>query len=161
MVIYILARPEELKNHPALAFIANTFSVWRISKVSSRNIGAYITGHEGSCLCQLVNPFLTRPLVCTVLFLVAQSCLTLCDPMDCSPPGILSMGILQARILKWVAMPSSRGSCQARDPTQFSHIAADSLQSEPPAKPPTVPPCGQTLLIHSNLLHIVLIYALS
>ena len=40
--------------------------------------------------------------------LVAQSCLTLCDPMDCSPPGSSVHGILQARRLEWVAMPSSR-----------------------------------------------------
>ena len=42
--------------------------------------------------------------------LVAQPFLTLCDPMDCSPPGFSVHGILQARILKWVAMLSSRGS---------------------------------------------------
>ena len=41
---------------------------------------------------------------------VAQLCLTLCDPMDCSLPGSSVHGILQARILEWVAMPSSRGS---------------------------------------------------
>ena len=40
---------------------------------------------------------------------VAQSCLTLCNPMDCSLPGSSVHGILQARILEWVAMPSSRG----------------------------------------------------
>ena len=39
-----------------------------------------------------------------------QSCLTLCDPMDCTPPGASVYGILQARTLEWVAMPSSRGS---------------------------------------------------
>ena len=39
-----------------------------------------------------------------------QSCLTLCKPMDCSAPGSSIHGILQARILEWVAMPSSRGS---------------------------------------------------
>ena len=39
--------------------------------------------------------------------LVAQSCLTLCDPMDCSPPGSSVHGILQARIVKWVAVPFS------------------------------------------------------
>ena len=37
---------------------------------------------------------------------------SLCDPMDCSPPGSSVPGIVQARILKWVAMPSSRGSSQ-------------------------------------------------
>ena len=44
-----------------------------------------------------------------VKVLVAQSCPTLCDPMDCSPPGSVH-GILQARILEWVAIPFSRGS---------------------------------------------------
>ena len=42
-----------------------------------------------------------------VLCSVTQSCLTLCDPVDCSPPGFSVQGILQARILEWVAMPSS------------------------------------------------------
>ena len=49
--------------------------------------------------------------------LVAQSCPTLCDPMDCSPPGSSVHGILQARILEWVAIPFSRGSSRARDGT--------------------------------------------
>ena len=43
-------------------------------------------------------------------------CLTLCDPMDCKPPGSSVHGILQARILEWFAMPSSKGSSQPRDP---------------------------------------------
>jgi len=45
------------------------------------------------------------------------------------------MGILQARILEWVAMPSSRGSSQPRDQTQVSILQVDSLPSEPPGKP--------------------------
>ena len=44
-----------------------------------------------------------------------QSCPTMCNPMDCSLPGSSIHGILQARILKWVAMPSSRGSSLPRD----------------------------------------------
>ena len=53
-----------------------------------------------------------------VLCLVTQSCPTLCDPMNYySPPGSSVHGILQARILEWVAMPSSRGSSQPRDQT--------------------------------------------
>ena len=44
-----------------------------------------------------------------------QSYPSLCDPMDCSPPGSSVHGILQARILEWVAMPSSRVSFQPRD----------------------------------------------
>ena len=43
-----------------------------------------------------------------VKVLVLQSCPTLCHPMDCSPPGSSVYGILQARILEWIAMPSSR-----------------------------------------------------
>ena len=45
----------------------------------------------------------------------AQLCLTLCDPMDCSPPGSSVHGILQARILEWVAISFSRGSAQPKD----------------------------------------------
>ena len=52
---------------------------------------------------------------------VAQSCLTLCDPMDCSPPGSCIHGILQARILEWVAISFSRSSLP-RDRTQVSSI---------------------------------------
>ena len=48
---------------------------------------------------------------------VTQLCPTLCGPMD------IVHGILQARILKWVAVPFSRGSSQPRDGTQVSHIA--------------------------------------
>ena len=52
-----------------------------------------------------------------------QSCLTLCDPMDCSPSGSSVHGILQARILEWVAMPSCRGSSRPRDQTHVSHVS--------------------------------------
>ena len=54
---------------------------------------------------------------------VAQLCPTLCHPTDCSPPGSSVHGILQAKILEWVAVPFSRGSSQPRDRTQVFHIA--------------------------------------
>ena len=54
-----------------------------------------------------------------------QSCLTLCDPMDYTV-----LGILQVRILQWVAIPFSRGSSQPRDCTQVSHIADRFFTSE-------------------------------
>ena len=54
---------------------------------------------------------------------VTQSCLTLCDPMDCSPPGSSVHGILQARILEWVAISYSRGSSWPRDWTWVSCIS--------------------------------------
>ena len=50
----------------------------------------------------------------------AQSCPTLCDPMDFSLPGSSVHGILQARILEWVAIPFSKGSSRPRDRTQIS-----------------------------------------
>ena len=58
-----------------------------------------------------------------VKVLVAQSCLTLCDPMDCSLPGFSVHGILHVRILEWVAIPFSRGSSWPRDQTWVSCIA--------------------------------------
>ena len=57
---------------------------------------------------------------CTLL-----SCVQLCVPMDCTVHGIL-----QARILKWIAFPLPRGSSQPRDQTQVSCIAGDSLPAE-------------------------------
>ena len=54
---------------------------------------------------------------------VAQSCPTLCDPLDCSPPGSSVHGILQARILEWAAISFSRGSSWPRHRTQVSCIA--------------------------------------
>ena len=52
-----------------------------------------------------------------------QLCLSLCDPMDCSPPGFSVHGILQARILEWVAISSSRGSSGPRDGTCVSYVS--------------------------------------
>ena len=59
-----------------------------------------------------------------ICVLVAQSCLTLCDPMKCSPPGSSVHGILQSRILEWVAISSTRVSSPLRDRTPVSCIAS-------------------------------------
>ena len=69
-----------------------------------------------------------------VYVLVAQLCLTHCDPMDCSPPGSSVHGILQARILEWVAIPFSRGSSNAGIEHRSPALQMDSLLSEPPGK---------------------------
>ena len=69
-------------------------------------------------LCQYHAVFITA-----CLCLVAQSCPTLGDPVDCSPQTPLSMGILQARILAWVAISFSRGSSRPRDQIYISCIA--------------------------------------
>ena len=64
---------------------------------------------------------------------VVQSFLTLCDSMDCSLPGSFDHGILQARILQWVAIPISRGSSWPRDWTHVSFFCRRILYpSEPP-----------------------------
>ena len=55
---------------------------------------------------------------------VTQSCPALCGPMDYSPPGSSVPGILQARVLEWVAMPSCRGSARPRDPARSSVFPA-------------------------------------
>ena len=61
---------------------------------------------------------------------VTQSCPTLCDPVDSSPPGSSVHGILQARILEWVAISFSRGSSQPGSPA----LQAGALSSKPPRK---------------------------
>ena len=66
---------------------------------------------------------------------VAQPCPTLCGPVACSQPGSSVYGILQARILEWVAIPFSKGSSSLRDQIQVSCIAGRSLPSEPLRKP--------------------------
>ena len=58
-----------------------------------------------------------------VCVLVAQSCPTLCDPMDCSPPGSSIHRIFQTNILGWIAIHFSTGSSLPRDQTQVSHTA--------------------------------------
>ena len=70
---------------------------------------------------------------------VAQSHLTLCNPMDCSPPGSSVRGVSQARILEWVAIPFSRGSSNPGIEPRSPAWQADSLPSEPPGKPNEVP----------------------
>ena len=68
---------------------------------------------------------------------VTQSCLTLCDPMDCSPLGSSPMEFSKARILEWVAIPFYRGSSWPRDQTWVSSIASRSFTFERPGKPPS------------------------
>ena len=96
--------------------MATHFSVlaWRIPGTGGPggllSMGLHRVGHDRSDLA-------------TTAAKSFQLCLTGCNPMDCSLPGSSVHGILQARILKWVAMPSSRGSFQPRDQT---HIVCES-----------------------------------
>ena len=73
-----------------------------------------------SCLSSLALSLPSSLWACTKSF---QSCLTLCDPMYCSPPGSSVHGILQAIMLEWIAMPFSRGSSQPRDWSCVSFVS--------------------------------------
>ena len=86
--------------------------------------------HEGKSGQQLVC-------VLSILFYkyfcccsVTESCLPLCDPMDCNSPGFSIHGILQARILEWVAISFFKGSSQPWDGTGSPTLQADALTSE-------------------------------
>ena len=76
----------------------------------------------------------SRITICCMRAQSLQLCPILCEPKDCSPPGSSVHGIFQARTLEWVAMPSSRGSSQARDWTCISCIAGEFFNAEPPGK---------------------------
>ena len=67
-----------------------------------------------------------------------QSCPTLCDPMNCSPPGFSVHGILQTRILEWVAISFSRGSSQPTDWSQVSCIVGGFFTTAPHGEPTCV-----------------------
>ena len=80
-----------------------------------------------------------------VVIVVAKLCPTH-DPLDCSPSGSSVHGILQVRILEWVAMPFSRGSSQPRDGTCLfcvSCIAGRFFTTEPLEKPLFIPTASQ------------------
>ena len=66
---------------------------------------------------------------------VFQSCPTLCNPMDYSPPGYSVHGILQARILEWVTVSFSRDLPNPRIEARSAELQANFLPSEPPRKP--------------------------
>ena len=85
---------------------------------------------NASCFSSFLHPMSPCPVI--------QLCLTLCDPMDGSPPGSSVHRILQARILEWVTISSCRGSSQPRDWTLISWvswIAGEFFTAEPPGKP--------------------------
>ena len=92
------------------------------------------------CLVTVVNPTVAPENICPhpnprnlwmwpyMYAQSLQSCLTLCNPMDCNLPGSSLHGILQARILEWVAVPSFRESSQSRDQNCVLHLTYISRQ---------------------------------
>ena len=87
-----------------------------------------IPGGTRSCVCACVCACVCECVRACVL--IARSCPTLCDPMNCIPPGSSIHGILQAKILEWVAIPFSRG-CPPRDRICMKE---EPLLSDPPEK---------------------------
>ena len=70
---------------------------------------------KDTCIPVFTEALFTIARTWKVNVLVTQSCLTLCNPMDCGPPVCSVHGTRQARILEWVAIPFYRGSSQPRD----------------------------------------------
>ena len=96
---------------------------WAHSHARSHAVSRFLKEKARTCTDawkRHANPFCHISLVVVVLF--AQSFLTLFDSMDCSPPDFSVLGILQVRILEWVAISFSKGSSLSRDQTQGSHI---------------------------------------
>ena len=111
-------------NHPSLAVVS-----LRAEGLSSE--GKHLMWGQGQALPRISFRHFMRSFirVCSV----SQSCLTLCDPMDCSPSGSSVHGISQARILEWVAISSFRVSSRPRDQTLA--LAGRFFTSESSGKP--------------------------
>ena len=102
----VLEKAEE----PEIKLPTSTGSCFEKAREFQKNICFCFIGYAKAFNCEDHNKLWK---ICLpkwkVKVLVAQSCLTLCNPMDCSLPGSSFQGILQARILEWVAMSTSRG----------------------------------------------------
>ena len=102
--------------NPPTLLVYLTFAVKtgkRVSYPTKRSVKA-----QAPCLLHALKVERMDLCVC-----VTQLCPTLCNPLDCSPPGSSVHEILQARILEWGAIPFSTGSSQPRDQTWVSHFA--------------------------------------
>ena len=108
-ILFIIQREWE-----RLSSFKDLYAQWGIH--TSKHIW-YSTGCKVLCVCVCVC-------VCVrTRAKLLQLCLTFCHPMDCSLQSSSVQGILQARVLEWVAMPSSRGSSWSRDWIQVCYIS--------------------------------------
>ena len=110
----LLISPGRISNCKAISY-------YFISDVGLKAYELTFLGNGGWSLPGF-SAILYHPCACSV----AQSCLTLCNPLNCGLPGFSVHGISQSRILEWVAISLSKGSSQPRDQTQVCHIASDS-----------------------------------
>ena len=86
---------------------------WMEKPGGLQSIGSQRVRHDSACICSQVKSSQSHSVVSNSY-----------DPMDCSPQGSSVHGILQARILEWVAIPFSRGSSWPRFQTRVSCVAA-------------------------------------
>ena len=96
---------------------SDTSSPWTHTE---RRYHAYLHGLRAQCESERNSS--TPPWGVLHACMLTQSCPTLCDPVDYSPPGSSVRGVSQARILEWVAISYSRGSSQPRDQTHISYV---------------------------------------
>ena len=104
------------------------FTIWATSKTKDGLISSYFATDPSQS-----DPKGQR--VPSARYVYAQSLLTLCDPMDCSPPDSSVNGIFQTRIVERVANFSSRGSAWPRDQCESPALAGRFSTAEPPGKP--------------------------
>ena len=111
--------------------LLNTFLCWwtlgcfyvlDIVSSAAMNVGVHVSLWTMLFSGYLLRSGIAGPCACKHAKLL-QACLTLCDPMDCIPPGSSVHGSLQARILEWVTMPPSKGSSWPRDQTHISYVS--------------------------------------
>ena len=114
-------------------FISIIGEIWNKTNNNKKNLHTNLLVYiRYSSICHLLEHWDHGFCCCSV----AQSFLTLCHPLDCSAPGFSVHGILQARILQWVAISFSRGFFWLRDRTHVSCIADRFFITEPPGKQP-------------------------
>ena len=99
-----------------------------------------------ACVCVCVTEYSLRKKLKLI-----QSCTTLCDLMDCSPPGSSIHGVFQARVLKWVAFPSPGDLPDPGIEPGSPTLQADALPSEPPGKPRSTYNASRTLRLFSSI----------
>ena len=97
-------------------------------KTYDQNVTFQFTSHCHTAHSSKNQRFLRTAIHSCMCAKLLQSYLTLCDPIDCSPPGSSVDGIHQARIIEWVVMPPSRGSFRPRDRTSVSYVSCTDRQ---------------------------------
>ena len=115
------------------SFIMSRFSKWRHYQIGKEWLFHWF--FTLICSHKLGENVWSLNTLVLCLRLVAQLCPALCNPMDCSPPGFSVHGILQARILEWLAFPFSSGSSKPGIELRSPALQANSLLSELPGKP--------------------------